>query len=68
MLLQQAIEGKIKGGIEVTGRRGRIRTKLPEDFEERRGCSRLKEKTLDRTIWKAYFGGGFGRVVRQTAK
>jgi hypothetical protein len=30
-LLQQVIEGKIKGGIEVTGRRGRRRRKLLDD-------------------------------------
>ena len=31
-LLQWVIEGKIKGGIEVTGRRGRRRRKLLDDF------------------------------------
>ena len=31
-LLQQVIEGKIKGGIEVTGRRGRQRRKLLDDL------------------------------------
>ena len=36
-LLQQVIEGKIKGGIEVTGRRGRKRRKLLNDLKERRG-------------------------------
>jgi hypothetical protein len=37
-LLQQVIEGKIKGGIEVTGRRGRRRRhrKLLDDLKERR--------------------------------
>jgi hypothetical protein len=35
-LLQQAIEGKIKGEIEVTGRRGRRRRKLLDDLKERR--------------------------------
>jgi len=35
--LQQVIEGKIKGGIEVTGRRGRKRRKLLDDLKERRG-------------------------------
>jgi hypothetical protein len=35
-LLQQVIEVKIKGGIEVTGRRGRIRRKLLDDHKERR--------------------------------
>jgi hypothetical protein len=34
-LLQQVIDGKIKGGIEVTGRRGRRRRKLLDDLKER---------------------------------
>jgi hypothetical protein len=49
-LLQQAIEGKIKGGIEVTGRRGRRRMKLLDNLKERRGYSDLKEESLDRTV------------------
>jgi hypothetical protein len=49
-LLQQVIEGKIKEGIEVTGRQGRRRTKLLDDLKERRGYSHLKEKALDRTM------------------
>jgi len=28
----------------------------------------LKEEALDRTMWRAGFGRGFGPVVRQTAK
>jgi hypothetical protein len=36
-LLQQVIEGMIKGGLEVTGRRGRRRRKLLDDLKERRG-------------------------------
>jgi hypothetical protein len=35
-LLQRNIEGKIKGGIEVTGRRGRRRRKLLDDLKEKR--------------------------------
>jgi hypothetical protein len=31
-LLQQVIEGKVKGGIEVTGRQGRRRRKLLDDL------------------------------------
>jgi len=65
-LLQQVIEGEIKGGIEVTGRRGRKRRKLLDDFKERRGYSHLKEEALDRTMWRARFGRGLGPVVRQT--
>ena len=37
-ILQHVIEGNIKGGIEVTGRRGRRRRKLLDDVKERRGC------------------------------
>ena len=63
------IEGKIKNGvIEVAGRRGRRRRKLLDDLKERRGYSYLKEEALDRTMWRARFGRGFGPVVRQTAK
>jgi len=67
-LLQRVIEGNIKGGIEVTVRRGRRRRKLLDDLKERRGYSHLKEEALDRTMWRARFGRGFGPVVRQTTK
>jgi hypothetical protein len=36
-LLQRVIEGKIKEGKEVTGRRGRKRRKLLDDLKGRRG-------------------------------
>jgi hypothetical protein len=67
-LLQQVIEGKVKGGIAVTGRRGRRRRNLLDDLKERRGYSHLKEEALDRAMWRAGFRRGFGPVVRQTAK
>jgi hypothetical protein len=67
-LLQQATERKIKGGIEVTGSRERRRRKLLDGLKERRGYSHLKEEALDRTVWRAGFGRGFGPVVRQTDK
>jgi hypothetical protein len=73
-LLQRVIEGKIQGGIEETGRQGRRRRKLLDDFKEIRGYSLLKEEALealealDRSKWRARFGRGFGHVVRQTAK
>jgi hypothetical protein len=66
-LLQQVIERKIKRGVEVTGRRGRRRRKLLDD-KERRGYSHLKGKAVDRTMWRARFGRGFGPVMRQTAE
>jgi hypothetical protein len=63
-LVQEVTEENIKGGIEVTGRRGR----RPDDLKERRGYSHLKEQALDRTVWTASFRRGFGPVVRQTIK
>jgi len=65
-LLQRVIEGKIKGEMEVTRRRGRRRKTLLDNLKERRGYSHLKEEALDRTKWRAGFGRGFGPVVRQT--
>jgi len=67
-LLQRVTEGKIQGGIEVTGRQERRRRKLLDDLKERRGYSHLKEEALDRTMWRARFGRGFGPVVKQTTK
>jgi hypothetical protein len=67
-LLKRVIEEKIKGGIEVTGKRGIRCSKLLDDLKERRGCCHLKEEALDRTMWRAGFGRGFGLVLRQTGK
>ena len=60
------IEGKIKGEMEVTIRRGiRLKTLL-DDLKDGRGYSHLEEEALDRTtgMWRNRFGGGFGPVVR----
>jgi len=65
-LQKRVIEGKIKKKDEVTGRGGRRRKKLLDDLKERRGYCHLKEEVLDRTVWGAGFGRGFGPVVRQT--
>jgi hypothetical protein len=67
-LLQQVIEGKTEGGIEVTGRQGRRHRKLLDDLKERSGYSHLKEEALDRAMWRARFGRGFGPVIRQTTE
>jgi hypothetical protein len=32
------------------------------------GDTHLKEEALDRTVWRARFGRGFGPLVRQTTK
>jgi hypothetical protein len=49
-LLRQVIEGKVKGGIDVTGRRGRRRRKLLDDLKERRGYSILHH--VESSLWK----------------
>ena len=67
-LLKQVIEGKIKGEMEVTGRRGRRRRKLLDDLKDRKGYSHLKEEALDRTMWRNRFRGGFGPVVKQNTE
>jgi hypothetical protein len=67
-LLQRVTEGKVQGGIEVTERQVRRHRKLLDDLKERRGYSHLKEEALDRTMWRARFGRGFGPIVRQTTK
>ena len=67
-LLKQVIEGKIKGEMEVTRRRGRRRKELLDDLRDGRGYSHLKEEALDRTMWRHHFGGGFGPVVRQNTE
>ena len=46
-LLQQIIERKIKGQIDVTRRRGRRRKKLLDDLKDRRGDCQLNEEALD---------------------
>jgi len=66
--LQRVIEGKIKVGMEVTGRRGIRRRELLDDLKKRREYSHVKEEALDRTMWRARFGRGFGPVVRQTTE
>ena len=49
----------------MTRRRGRRDRKLLADLKDRRVYSHLKEESLDRTMWRNRFGGGFGPVVRQ---
>ena len=66
--LKQVIEGKIKGEMEVTRRRGRRCKKLLNDLKDRRGYSHLKEEALDRTMWRNSYGRGFGLVVRQNTE
>ena len=67
-LLQQIIEGKIKGEMEVARKRGRRRKKLLDDLKDRRGYFHLKEEALNRTMWRHCFGGGFRPFVRQNTE
>jgi hypothetical protein len=67
-LLQRVIEGKVQGGIEVTGRQGIRRRNLLDDLKERREYSHPEKEALDCTMWRARIGRGFGPVVRQTTK
>ena len=62
------IEGKIKGEMEVTRRRGRRCKKLLDDLKYRTGYSHLKEEALDRTMWRNRFGGGVGPVIKQNTE
>jgi hypothetical protein len=62
-LLKEVIEGKIKGRIEVTRRRGRRSKQFLDDLGDRRGYSHLKEEALDRIKWRNRFGRGCGPVV-----
>jgi hypothetical protein len=48
-LLKHAIEGKLEGRTEMTGRRGRRRKQLLDDLKEKRRYRKLKEEALDRT-------------------
>jgi hypothetical protein len=63
--LKQIIEGKIKGELELTRRRGRRRKNLLDDLKDRRGYPHLKEEALDRTMSRNRFGRSDGPVTRQ---
>jgi hypothetical protein len=63
-LLKHIIEGKVEGGIEVTGRQGRRSKQLLDDLNEIREYWKLKEEALDLTLWRTRFVRGRGPVVR----
>jgi hypothetical protein len=64
-LLKHVIEGKIYGRIELTGKRGRRCMQPLDDLKEKRGYSKLKEKALDRNLWRTRLGRP---VVKQTTE
>jgi hypothetical protein len=49
----------------VTGKRGIRSKQLLDDLKGVKGMWKLKEKALDRTLWRTCFGKGYGPVVRQ---
>ena len=55
----------MEGERELMGRRGRKRNQLLDGFKGRRGCWKLKEEVLDRTVWGTRFGRIYGAVARQ---
>jgi hypothetical protein len=67
-LLKHAIEGKLEGRREMTGRRGRRSKQLLDGLKEKRGYWKFKEEALDRTLWITRFGRSYGPVVRQTTE
>jgi len=56
--------------MEVTGRRGRRSKQLLRDFsfKETKWYWKLKEGTLEGTVWRTCFGRMYGPVVRQTTE
>jgi hypothetical protein len=46
-LLNQVIEGKIEGRIEVTGRRGRRCKQVLDDLKEKRGQGRTTSHSVE---------------------
>jgi hypothetical protein len=65
---KHAILGKMKGKLEVTGIRGRRCKQLLDAPKQKRGYWKLKEGTLDRTLWRTSFGRGRGTVVRRSVE
>ena len=50
-LLKHMTEGKIQGGIEVTGRQEQERMQLLDDFKEKRGSWKFEQEALFRAVW-----------------
>ena len=57
----RVMEGNIEGRVEVTGRR----KKLLDGLKKKRGHWKLKEKALDRPLWRNRCGRAYGPVERE---
>ena len=64
--LKHAVEERVEGRKEVTGRRGRRCEDLRDGFKEKRGYWKLKEESLDLTLWRIGVGRGHGPFLSQT--
>jgi hypothetical protein len=51
----------------VTGGRGKDK-QLLDDLKEKRRHWKLKEETIDCTLWRTRFGRGYGPVVGQSTE
>jgi hypothetical protein len=49
----------------VAGRQGRICKQLLDTVKETRRYLKLKEKALERTLWRTHFGRGYGADARE---
>jgi hypothetical protein len=57
-LLRHIAEGNNEGRIELKGRRGRRHKQLLDyikEIKETRGHSKLKDESLDHTLWRIHF-------------
>jgi hypothetical protein len=61
-------EGKIKGGIEVTGRRETTCKQLLYDLKKKRCYCKLKKGVLFPTLWRTSCGRSYGPVVRKNTE
>jgi hypothetical protein len=50
----------------VTGRQRRRRKQLLDNLKKKKRYWKLKEESLDRTLWITRFGRGYGPLLRQT--
>jgi hypothetical protein len=64
-VLKHVIEGKVRRKAIVTGRRERRHKQLLGCLKENRGYCKLKEESLDRTLWRTRFGSGYGVLNQQ---
>jgi len=58
------INNVILGKIEGRKKRGRRRKQPLDEFKEKKRYWKLKEKTVDHTVWGTCFGRDYGTVAR----